>query len=192
MSTLVARILLSLMVVPLGALVYIVSFIVINTFYRDDEWSLILAGGATWGFVAAYWVLLWRRAVSWTTARVTWTLVGAALALVLGLAIGAGLMGVVAAQRSFVSWEWAPVLAFATACSPVLWLFATVLVWRETRDERAARVRGVNRGGVVCPTCGYNLTGLSDARCPECGARYTLDELLASQPQHAAATDLEQ
>ncbi|MDB5303490.1 MAG: hypothetical protein JWM97_1039, partial [Phycisphaerales bacterium] len=35
---------------------------------------------------------------------------------------------------------------------------------------------------VVCPTCGYNLTGLTATRCPECGSQFTLDELMAAQP----------
>ncbi|HPF38327.1 MAG TPA: hypothetical protein P5081_15905 [Phycisphaerae bacterium] len=31
---------------------------------------------------------------------------------------------------------------------------------------------------IVCPLCGYNLRGLSEARCPECGSEYTWAELL--------------
>ncbi len=31
---------------------------------------------------------------------------------------------------------------------------------------------------VRCPLCDYNLRGLADARCPECGARFTWRELL--------------
>jgi len=37
---------------------------------------------------------------------------------------------------------------------------------------------GVN--AIACPSCGYNLTGLSEARCPEYGSRFTLDQLVAS------------
>jgi rubrerythrin len=40
-----------------------------------------------------------------------------------------------------------------------------------------------NRSNVSCPSCGYNLTGLNEARCPECGAKFTLDELFAAQPR---------
>jgi len=36
---------------------------------------------------------------------------------------------------------------------------------------------------VVCPACGYNMTGLNLATCPECGAKYSLDELMAGQPE---------
>ncbi len=73
----------------------------------------------------------------------------------------------------------------------LFWLFVTVFLWRETTAERAARVGGAGSSAVTCPTCGYNLTGLAEARCPECGTRFTLDELLASQPARVAAADLE-
>ena len=33
---------------------------------------------------------------------------------------------------------------------------------------------------IACPTCGYNLTGLREARCPECGSQFTLDQLYAA------------
>ncbi len=34
---------------------------------------------------------------------------------------------------------------------------------------------------VHCPTCGYSLIGLRDLRCPECGDRFTIDELIRRQ-----------
>ena len=57
----------------------------------------------------------------------------------------------------------------------------------ETARERAERLNASGRDGVVCPTCGYNLTGLTEPRCPECGSQFTLDQLLASQPSRATA-----
>jgi DNA-directed RNA polymerase subunit RPC12/RpoP len=30
---------------------------------------------------------------------------------------------------------------------------------------------------IACPSCGYNLRGLKEAKCPECGAEFTLDQL---------------
>src|SRR5690242_21962944 len=96
MSTLVARILLSLMIVPLGGPASVVTFVVVSALNRrSDETAFASAGAATWGFVATYWVCLWRRSVTWTPARVTWTLVGAALALLVGVAVGIGMMLVI-------------------------------------------------------------------------------------------------
>ncbi len=70
------------------------------------------------------------------------------------------------------------------------WLLATVFLWRETPAERAARLGRTGGSAVTCPSCGYNLTGLAEARCPECGTRFTLDELLAGQPAGIAAAEL--
>jgi DNA-directed RNA polymerase subunit RPC12/RpoP len=69
------------------------------------------------------------------------------------------------------------------------WLAVAVFIWCETPAEPAERIEGSSKSAVACPTCGYNLTGLSEARCPECGTRFTLDELLALQPN--ADKDLE-
>jgi DNA-directed RNA polymerase subunit RPC12/RpoP len=67
---------------------------------------------------------------------------------------------------------------------------ATVIAWRESPLERATRVGAAGGSSVACPTCGYNLTGLAEARCPECGGRFTLDELFAAQPARGVASEL--
>ena len=69
----------------------------------------------------------------------------------------------------------------------LFWLFCTVLVWRETTAERIERLRARSPEAMVCPACGYNLTGLRQTTCPECGARYTIDELAALQPDRETA-----
>src|SRR5438034_2766364 len=33
-------------------------------------------------------------------------------------------------------------------------------------------------GDIECPLCGYNLRGLSDARCPECGHQFCWANLI--------------
>lgn len=50
------------------------------------------------------------------------------------------------------------------------WAFGpgiALLFWAETRKRTAGH----------CPGCGYNLRGLSDQRCPECGRAFTFAEI---------------
>ena len=78
--------------------------------------------------------------------------------------------------------------AFMGGVTAILfWLLVTVLIWRETTAERVERLRARSPRALVCPRCGYNLTGLRQATCPECGAGYTIDELAALQPQREPA-----
>lgn len=44
-----------------------------------------------------------------------------------------------------------------------------------------------NRVNVNCPDCGYSLIGLRELRCPECGAAFTIDELIRRQRYEAVA-----
>jgi len=53
-------------------------------------------------------------------------------------------------------------------------LLAVYLIWRD------GYIRGWRSGRATpptCPRCGYNLSGLTQCRCPECGAEYRLDDL---------------
>ena len=63
---------------------------------------------------------------------------------------------------------------------PIVWVLATVLVWRETPQERIERLIAAGTDAVCCPVCGYNMTGLRESRCPECGSTFTLDQLLTT------------
>lgn len=62
----------------------------------------------------------------------------------------------------------------------VLWLFGTAIAWRETAGERRQRLEAMGVSALPCPSCAYNLSGLRESRCPECGAAYTLDQLYAA------------
>ena len=47
-------------------------------------------------------------------------------------------------------------------------------------------------GGLICPNCEYNLTGLPEHRCPECGEEFDVDELsliAAGVPMPATSWD---
>src|SRR2546423_2402113 len=76
----------------------------------------------------------------------------------------------------------APIILLGGGIVPIVWVLATVLIWRETPAERIARM-SILGGKVECPLCGYDLSGLREARCPECGSIFTLDQLVASQPK---------
>ena len=67
-----------------------------------------------------------------------------------------------------------------------LGLAALVLTWiiaLRYRGPWGRPARNAQDGllDVLCPGCGYRMVGLRESRCPECGADYTLDELLARQ-----------
>src|ERR1017187_2036620 len=88
MSRLVSRILLSMFMFPLAALLYVISMVVCeenmrgNSFsdYQSREMEMFLISGIlTWLFVAGYWCLLWKSSVRWTMQRriTTWSAAGA-------------------------------------------------------------------------------------------------------------------
>lgn len=72
-----------------------------------------------------------------------------------------------------LTWIDIGVLLLAAVTATTAGLFA-FLLWRSgyVRGWRAAR-----DAPPICPACGYNLTGLTQCRCPECGREYRLDQL---------------
>jgi small-conductance mechanosensitive channel len=181
MSRLVSRILLSIFMFPLATVFYIFVMVVTGqtvqgSNYRPQEAVMFLVSSVmTWIVVAGYWCLLWRSGVNWNSSRVVRTFLAA-----LGAAAVGGLAGVFAGllvnhdDGSFG-------IFIGGILTIILWLIATVFIWRETTAERADRIKGASKSAITCPTYGYNLTGLSESRCPECGSKFTLDELMASQ-----------
>jgi hypothetical protein len=189
MSRLISRILLTILMFPLASLVYLIAFALClqwlegipgNYSHRERQ-SFVVGGAIAWMFLAIYWFLLWRESTRWSRSRRVRTLLMALAAAVASVAIAAPIGAIIDVGLA---------IFVASTSAPLLWLTATIFIWRETDAERAARLSHLGSEALVCPACGYNLTGLREARCPECGAQYTLNDLLASQPARAS-TEIE-
>lgn len=74
-----------------------------------------------------------------------------------------------------IRYDWVDIGAILLlGLTAVVALLAAFLLWRDgyKKGWRAARNKPP-----TCPQCGYNLSGLTHCRCPECGTEYSLDEL---------------
>lgn len=56
-----------------------------------------------------------------------------------------------------------------------------ILLSARTRSGMMPDVQRSRAASVRCPSCSYSMNGLHECTCPECGARFTIDELLAAQ-----------
>ena len=182
MTATIARLILAMLILPATGAVFLLGFVAVVARSAGNgppsAWGIALLWMIVYGFVATYWILLWRSTVRWTPSRVRNTALAGLVALAGGIAFAGALMGV---SRQIPSG-----IAFLLGGGgvPIVWVLATVILWRETPAERVARMSHlVSHPTVLCPVCGYNLSGLREARCPECGGSFTLDQLAASQPQ---------
>jgi hypothetical protein len=133
--------------------------------------SLAFAGG---------WTMVWRGAILWTAHRRILTL----LLIPLGLVPAA--LGFVAGEAAIRHSNGDFGVFLGTLAWATTWLIGTATIWRENAKERGERLRSLGIHAVACPDCGYNLTGLREAKCPECGAAYTLDQLYATITEQRA------
>jgi hypothetical protein len=174
MSHLISRILLAVLMIPAAGFIFLITILASDrTFgYSWRPMPMVMSGLSTWAFVAIYWFWLWRTSVKWTSTRIGWTGLAAIGAVIVGFMAGVLTYPIERDVGEFIG----------SSVAPLAWLIAVTIIWRETPLERAQRLGPISKTGIVCPKCGYNLTGLQGTRCPECGTQYTLDELLASQP----------
>ena len=175
MSRTASRMLLAMALLVATPFVYISVAFVFDVAARvGGPESFLAAGLVTGSLFVLCWIRLWYREVNWSGKRWLWTVLAVAGAVVLAAVV----YGAVLALQRYAN-ELAAVLAFL--CWGVVWIGCTAIVWRETGAERIERLRG-SRGRVLsCPKCGYNMTGLYEARCPECGTQFTLDGLFGAE-----------
>lgn len=187
MTRLVARLILAMLILPCTGVVFVIAGMLNIAFAAlTGRPSVVGALGlwlVTYAFIAFYWVTLWRSLVRWTPARV-WLTIGAGFGSVL-----VGLFFAAAMLMTPMAAEPVPIIVISGGPAPIVWVLLTVFIWRETPSERAARLASIGPGGVVCPVCSYNLTGLHSSDCPECGARFTVDGLLAAQRERVTLAD---
>jgi hypothetical protein len=146
-------------------------------------WTLVYT------FIGAYWVLLWRGVVRWTRRRVGLTLLATLGSIGCGVFVGVMCVALNGQMPPPIG------ILFGGGVVPIVWTVATVVLWRETPAERVARLTAGGAPPAACPLCGYSLVGLRECRCPECGATFTIDQLLAANvpaavPQAAGSPDL--
>jgi DNA-directed RNA polymerase subunit RPC12/RpoP len=118
--------------------------------------------------------------VPWNRRRVGRTAVATVLSVAGGVAVAYGCRAI----NRQVPPPIAVLLGGGTV--PITWVLSTVLVWRETAAERLARLTAQGMPVIACPLCGYNLAGLTEARCPECGGRFTLEQVMLARPRTGA------
>jgi hypothetical protein len=132
---------------------------------------------ALYVFVGAYWVVLWHDMVPWNARRVTLTALASVLSLAGGVAVAVAFLAI----YRILPPPMAVLLGGGTV--PITWVLSTVLIWRETATERLRRLTAHGVPVVACPLCGYDLAGLKEARCPECGSSFTLDQVFLARPR---------
>jgi hypothetical protein len=144
--------------------------------HPTDELMLgtsVLAGVAFLAAVAWLWSRgRYNRAVIYATV-LSVAIIGATIAL--GVLADSALSG----DSEFVI---AGIVFLGFAGLLLMWLFAIRRRGPQGRPPRNAQDGMLD---VLCPACGYRMVGLRESRCPECGAQYTLDELLSRQRFYA-------
>ena len=175
MTKLVARLILAMLILPVaGAVLLFTAFVLIPGGGPPQPSRVLTIWAIEYAVIGTYWTLLWRSTVKWNRVRIAGTLL---------VTIGSILCGFVGGSFVFeVARPPIPVaMLIGGGLVPIVWVLGTVLVWKESAHERLERLKTYGTDTVCCPVCGYNMTGLREARCPECGGNFTVDELLTAQ-----------
>ena len=181
MPATIARLLMCFGVVAGSVIIYVITFIGFEQARSvHDATALLIAAVFSGGWFGVGWVVVWRKVVQWTLGRVGWT-IGIVFISLFAAGCYYSAMPLITRHSEHELGIFVGSLGWV-----MTWLIGTSLVWRENARERGERLRRMGIHAVACPDCGYNLTGLKEAKCPECGAVYTLDQLYASITEQRA------
>ena len=187
MTRVVARILGSMLCVPMIIIACVAFVFIIDelNLLRDEIAATVAVSAATIALAGA-WLLLWRPLIRWTPRRRTGTMV------LFAVAIAAEFTVIVLAHAMLDRrWSREPVVVFVNLGIGLLTLGLLLRLWTETARERIARIRSASAPSRICPACRYDMSGLTNLTCPECGAAYTLGQLADEHQRAAAPVDLE-
>ncbi len=173
MSTQLSRVFLALAVVLTAWFVRDQAYILLQERplwqYEDETGTpFLLSNALAAGVLMIGWWAVWRTSVHWTAARVGLTILAAAGAMAAAWLVVLGNDALLGGDIHSVHPR-----DLGGDCAAAVWIGATAYLWPGGPTRHIARL--------PCPRCGYDLRGLHEARCPECGTQYTLDGLLAAQ-----------
>ena len=139
------------------------------------EQAMIISVLVTAVYFVIVWTWVWYGVVNWTNRRKK-IMIFLALGIIVCTIVVANAIGATQNRRHTQL-----ILGGLGGGSFFIfaWTIGTVLLWKETAEERASRMENLGVDGVSCPACGYNMTGLKNATCPECGKVYTVDQIVA-------------
>ncbi|MCB9858738.1 MAG: hypothetical protein H6818_23920 [Phycisphaerales bacterium] len=166
------RILLGLSLVPiLPALFFISLYTWDFNFGLSDEWNATVSLIPCEMLAIGLWIAIWRTEVRWTHNRVVATaiLACAFLATIAVPYFDSSSESINSIVCSSPVWMWG------------FWIIGTAWLWRNRPGHAAGAMERLSEEcdiGPQCPSCAYSLRGLSEARCPECGWKGTLDAVL--------------
>lgn len=187
MPRLLTRLLINLLCVPLAVLLYVLSVILleagIKAFFPSKSWSerqiiemyaLVVQFYLNGSVVMLVQWLIWRPVVAWTSRRKARTIAVWVATPVVTILQTAAWITCFQSDQDFA----VRASVVSTVVVTALALITNYALWTETPRERAKRtaVAGLNR--TTCPLCRYDLSGLTNLRCPECGHEFTFGALI--------------
>lgn len=162
----------SVALVPLASGLFVIVYLIVEDIVPgswSDDVPWVAANVLTAALVSAGWVLAWRRGVEWTPLRKRRTMV-----LSVALVLSCGACGFIDGNAVYIA---SMCLTLPLALAGVF-MIVTARLWKG--PLAAVPILVEESAQPHCPACGYNMTGLDRARCPECGASFTLDVLFAA------------
>jgi len=178
----IVRLALGFSLIPLLPALFFIVVLLLDDFFSLHDQLAFTIGYAVCGIVAiSIWLLAWRRAVCWTPRR-TWM-----TALLVAAVFASAFSPFVPDIHDIVD----TVIKVWPTLMLAVWFAGTAWVWRLQPGECSpdqleltpanALQKTLSTSSalsVPCGKCSYDLRGLREARCPECGWTTTVDVLV--------------